>query len=162
MKTIAVYPGSFDPITFGHIEIIKRGLEIFDTVYVAVAANIRKKPLLTAQERVHLVQQSTLGFNKRLRVEAFDGLVVDYALKKKAKVIIRGLRATSDFDYEFQMALTNRNLTDKIQTLFLMPSQKHFYLSSSLIKELVWLGGKVSDFVPAVVEKKISRKIAAE
>lgn len=161
MKTIAVYPGSFDPITHGHIEIIKRGLEIFDTVYVAVAANIRKKPLLTPQERVDLVRQSTSGL-KGLKVEAFDGLVVDFALRMKAKVIIRGLRATSDFDYEFQMALMNRNLTDKIQTLFLMPSQKHFYLSSSLIKELVWLGGNVKDFVPAVVERKISRKITGK
>lgn len=159
MKKTAVYPGSFDPVTFGHIDIIQRALAIFDTVYVAVANNVSKKPIFSTAERVDFIKQATHKF-KNIRVEAFDGLVVDYAASKKSRVIIRGIRATSDFDYEFQMAMTNRKLAGKIQTVFLIPSDSHFYLSSTLIKEVARLGGRIEDFVPPTVAQKLVSRIS--
>lgn len=153
-KNVAIYPGTFDPITFGHLDIIRSGLKMFDSLYIAVAANTRKKPVFTADERVELIKDATRGL-RGIHVEAFDGLVVDFAKIKKAKVIIRGIRATSDFDYEFQMALMNRKLSLKIQTIFLMPSEENFYLSSGLIKEITHLGGSIGDFVPGYAAGKL-------
>jgi pantetheine-phosphate adenylyltransferase len=161
MKNTAIYPGTFDPITFGHIDIIKRALEIFDKLYVAVASNTNKRPIFTAPERMDFIARATRNL-KGVAVESFDGLIVDYAAKKGTNVMIRGLRATSDFDYEFQMALTNRKLNKAIQTVFLIPSEQNFYLSSSLIREVARLGGKIRDFVPAYVENKLIERLRGE
>lgn len=153
----ALYAGSFDPVTYGHIDLIDRARQLFDRVYVAVAINDEKNPLFSIEERVKLLMQA-FGHKKDVTVDTFDGLMVDYARSKKIGIIIRGLRATSDFDYEFQMALTNRMLTDHIDTMFLMPSEKHFYLSSRLIKEISRLGGDVSRFVPPFVERALTKQ----
>ncbi len=150
----ALYPGSFDPVTYGHIDLIDRARQLFDEVRVAVAINDDKKPLFSIEERIHLLKKA-IGNKKGVTVNCFDGLAVDYARKNKMGIIIRGLRATSDFDYEFQIALTNRQLAADIDTMFLMPSEKHFYLSSRLIKEIARLGGNVSKFVPPFVEKEL-------
>ena len=158
MPKRAVYPGTFDPVTLGHIDVIQSALKFFDEVYVAVARNTSKEPVFSTEERIGLLQRATRSL-RRVRVEAFDGLVVDYARKKKAKVVIRSVRATSDFDYEFQMALMNRKLAPEVQTIFLMPSEKHFYLSSTLIKEVARLGGRVKDFVPPFVEEHLTRAL---
>lgn len=158
MKTAAVYPGTFDPVTYGHIDIIARAREIFDILYVAVAQNTSKATIFSTAERILFIQRATKQW-KSVRVEAFDGLVVEYAEKRKAQVMIRGIRATSDFDYEFQMALTNRKLKESIQTVFLIPSETHFYLSSTLIKEIARLGGRIRDFVPSFVEQSLIRRL---
>ena len=146
----ALYPGSFDPVTYGHMDLIDRARQLFGEIYVAVAINNEKQPLFSAEERLRLLKQA-VGKKKGITVDTFDGLIVDYARVNKIGIIIRGLRATSDFDYEFQMALTNRILADDIDTMFLMPSEKHFYLSSRLIKEIARLKGDVSRFVPSFV-----------
>ena len=158
MNAYAVYPGSFDPVTYGHLDLIKRALTIFDRVTVAIAKNIGKIPLFTLSERVEMMRQATRSL-KGVKVEPFDGLVVEYVRRKKAKVVIRGLRMISDFEYEFQMALTNRKLDRGIETIFLMPSENYAYLSSRLIKEAAALGAKVSDFVPPFVEKRLKEKL---
>ena len=149
-RSRALYPGSFDPVTFGHIDLIDRARQLFDEVFVAVAVNDEKQPLFSGEERLRLLK-AAVGKKKGVTVAAFDGLIVNYAKSKKINIIIRGLRATSDFDYEFQMALTNRELAGVIDTIFLMPSEKHFYLSSRLIKEIARLKGNVSAFVPPFV-----------
>ena len=149
-KRRALYPGSFDPVTYGHMDLIDRARQLFGEIYVAVAINNEKQPLFSAEERLRLLKQA-VGKKKGITVDTFDGLIVDYARVNKIGIIIRGLRATSDFDYEFQMALTNRILADDIDTMFLMPSEKHFYLSSRLIKEIARLKGDVSRFVPSFV-----------
>ena len=149
-RSRALYPGSFDPVTFGHIDLIDRARQLFGEVFVAVAVNNEKQPLFSAEERLRLLKEA-VGKKRGVTVDAFDGLIVDYARSKKINIIIRGLRATSDFDYEFQMALTNRELAGSIDTIFLMPSEKHFYLSSRLIKEIARLRGDVSAFVPPFV-----------
>ncbi|MBU3958890.1 MAG: pantetheine-phosphate adenylyltransferase [Candidatus Omnitrophica bacterium] len=154
----AIYPGSFDPITYGHIDLIKRAQEIFSEVIVAVARNPYKRLLFSPAERVDMVKKATAGF-RGVMVEEFDGLVVDYALKKKAKVLIRGLRMISDFEYEFQMALTNRKLKADIETIFLMPQESYSYLSSRLIKEAASLGADLSFFVPDFVEEALKKKL---
>jgi len=153
----AIYPGSFDPVTYGHIDLIHRALSLFDEVFVVVAKNPEKKPLLDVIERVRLVERAVRDL-KRVCVESFDGLTVEYAKKKGAQSVIRGLRATSDFDYEFQMALTNRELAKDVDTIFLMPSETHFYLSSKLIKEIAERGGDVSSFVPDFVAAELRKK----
>ena len=158
MKVKAVYPGTFDPVTYGHIDVIRRAGKLFDTVYVAVASNQQKNPLFTSQERVSYIKRATRSL-KNVHVDAFDSLVVRYAQKKGAKVMIRGMRATSDFDYEFQMALMNRKLSDAVQTIFLMPSERHFYLSSTLIKEIARLGGSLQNVVPTYVEKALKARL---
>ncbi|MBU1862530.1 MAG: pantetheine-phosphate adenylyltransferase [Candidatus Omnitrophica bacterium] len=158
MKKRAIYPGTFDPITNGHLDVIQRALELFDTVYVAVVQNVAKKTLFSSQERLVLIKQATSGFSG-LEVEAFDGLVVDFAAQKKVRTIIRGLRAISDFDYEFQMALTNRKLCPIVETIFLMPSEDNFYISSKLIKEIATLKGNVSQFVPPAVVKALKERL---
>ena len=157
----AVYPGSFDPVTYGHLDLIERALRIFDKVTVAIAKNVGKDPLFTMRERMEMMQEATRSL-KSVEVDSFDGLVVDYVRKKGASVVIRGLRMISDFEYEFQMALTNRKLNDKVETIFLMPSENYAYLSSRLIKEAASLGAKVSDFVPPFVEKHLKEKLTRQ
>ena len=157
LKRKALYPGSFDPITYGHMDLIDRALQLFDEVHVAVATNEEKVPLFGLEERMRMVKQA-VAKKKRVIVRAFDGLSVRYAQEHQIKTIIRGLRATSDFDYEFQMALTNRTLAKNIDTVFLMPSETHFYLSSRLVKEIAKFGGDVHSFVPAFVDQLLREK----
>lgn len=157
-KNIAIYPGTFDPVTYGHIDIIERAANLFDVVVVGVAYNINKTPMFTKEERKDLIKAVTKKY-KNVRVEMFNGLLVDFAKSRKANVIIRGLRAISDFEYEFQMSLTNRKLAPGITTMFLMPNEKYTYLNSSLVRELSKLKGDISNFVPPVVEKKLKLKL---
>lgn len=159
MSQIAIYPGSFDPVTYGHIDLIKRATRIFDEIIVAVAENSHKKTLFSLAERLDMLKESTKGL-KHIRVEAFDGLVIKYARRKKVNVLIRGLRMISDFEYELQMALTNRRLSETIETVFLMPSEGYSFLSSTLLKEAASLGANVSSFVPKFVERKIKERFA--
>lgn len=158
MCQIAIYPGTFDPVTYGHIDLIKRAQEIFSEVVVAVAHNPHKKPLFSIKERVAMLKKATADF-KGVVITDFDGLVVDYARKHKSKVLIRGLRMISDFEYEFQMALTNRKFSPDIETIFLMPQESYSYLSSKLLKEAASLGADLSCFVPDFVEKALKRKL---
>lgn len=160
-KQIAVYPGSFDPITFGHLDIIERGLDVFEEIIIAVACNSAKKSLFSTQERIHFIE-TTIGDNSRLRVDTFDGLLVDYVSKQGAKVILRGLRAVSDFEYEFQIAQMNHNLKSEIETLFMMTSVPYGYLSSSLVKEVASLEGSVETLVPTVVLDALKKKFSNE
>lgn len=155
---IAIYPGSFDPITNGHIDIIKRAIMLFDQVIVSVTRNLSKSPLFDETERVQMIRESLNGFS-HITVESFDGLLIDYARQKQASAIIRGLRAVSDFEYEFQMALVNRKLHDDVVTVFLMTHDKYSYLNSSIVKELVRLGGDVDFFVPAHVRTRLEEKL---
>ncbi len=156
-KTIAVYPGTFDPITNGHLDVIERASKLFDEVIVGIAHNINKNPLFSKEERKDLVQK-TAGKYKNVKVEVFSGLLVDFAVKKKAKVIVRGLRAISDFEFEFQMSLTNRKLAPQVTTVFLMPNEKYTYLNSSLVRELARFHADIKNFVPDVVRKKLLLK----
>ena len=150
--TRGVYPGTFDPVTYGHIDLIERALTIFDEVVVAVAhESPDKTPLFTVKERVALLRKATASMGGRVTVEDFHGLVVDYARQKKASAMIRGVRMISDFEYEFQMALTNRKICNEIQTIFLMPHESYVYISSRLVKQLAVLGGDISSFVPKFV-----------
>ncbi len=158
MKKIAIYPGTFDPLTNGHIDIIERALKIFDELIVAVAHNPHKNPLFTVEERLEMLKL-VMKDMKGVKVEDFDGLLMDYAQKKGANVVIRGLRAVSDFEYEFQMALTNRKLNDQVETVFLMPAESYTYLSSRIVKEVVGLGGHVNEFVPEIVEQRLREKL---
>jgi len=155
-KRIAVYPGSFDPITYGHVDVIRRSLKIFDKVIVAVLDNENKSPLFTAEERIGMIKNVVKGMP--VEVETFSGLLVDYMKKKKTHTVIRGLRAMSDFEHEFQMATVNKFMDDDIETIFVMTDKKYFYLSSRLAKELAKLGGPVSEFVPKPVEDKLKVK----
>ena len=158
-KRKAIYPGSFDPVTFGHLDLIERALNLFDELIVVVASNPSKKTLFTVEERVSFLK-AALKHRPQVKVESSEGLTVHLAVKAKAFTLIRGLRATSDFDYEFQMALTNRKLAPKIDTMFLMPSESFFYLSSRLIKEIAQLGGDVRRYVPAPVAVRIKNKFS--
>ncbi len=155
---IAVYPGSFDPITYGHIDIIKRASIIFDEVIVAIAINILKEPLFSVKERIELIENA-LQEIPHIKVESFDGLLVDYASTKQANAVIRGLRAVSDFEYELQMALMNRKLNESVITVFLMPHEKYSYLNSSIVKEVARFGGNVDSFVPPFVQEKLLVKL---
>jgi len=146
----AIYPGSFDPLTYGHIDVIERALRIFGRLIVAVAHNPEKQPWFSPEERFQMLRKATEGM-PGVEVDSFRGLLVDYARRRSATVIVRGLRALSDFDYEFQMALTNRKICSDIETVFLMPSEQYSYLSSRMIKEIVALGGEVGAFVPEFV-----------
>jgi pantetheine-phosphate adenylyltransferase len=157
MKT-ALYPGTFDPITFGHIDVIERARDIFDKVIVTVARNTAKQPLFTDAERVRMIRDVIKRYDN-VEVEAFDGLLVSFARKRKATAIVRGLRAVSDFEYEFQMALTNRKLAEGITTVFLMPHERYTYLNSSIVREIAMLGGNVSEFVPPGVQKLLAGKL---
>ncbi len=153
----AVYPGSFDPVTYGHLDLIRRALAVADELVVAVAHNPGKRPLFSLEERVALLRRATRGW-RGVRVEPFDSLVVDFCRAQRAGVIIRGVRMISDFEYEFQMALTNRKLADRIETIFLMPSEAYAYLSSRLIKEAGELRADLSAFVPPFVEQALRAK----
>jgi len=158
MKRIAVYPGSFDPITKGHEDLIRRSLEFVDQLIVAVAVNVAKQPLFSLDERVALIKQAVP--DKRVEVQSFEGLLAEFATKVGASVIIRGLRAVSDFEYEFQMALMNRNLAPKIETVFLVPAFDLTFVSSSLVREVARFGGDVSPLVDPGVQKALKRKFA--
>ena len=159
MRT-AIYPGTFDPITYGHLDVLERAIEMFDKVIVTVARNSAKSPLFTTQERMTMIRAATKKY-KQVDVDSFGGLIVDYAREKKATALIRGLRAISDFEFEFQMALMNRKLAGKyrLTTVFLMPHENHTYLNSSIIRELTRLHGDISDFVPPLVLKMLKKKM---
>ena len=154
---IAIYPGTFDPITNGHIDVLERALEIFDTVIVAIAVNSSKIPLFTKEERLDILKNVLKDYPKVI-VDSFDTLLMDYAKQKNATAIIRGLRAVSDFEYEFQMALMNRNIYPSASTVFLMPHEKYSFLNSTLIREISRLGGDISQFVPEYVKLKLEEK----
>jgi pantetheine-phosphate adenylyltransferase len=154
---IAIYPGSFDPITNGHLDILERALRLFDKVVITIARNSAKNPLFTEKERVALIQKATKDF-RNVEVDSFDGLLVKYVQKKNAIAVVRGLRAMTDFEYELQMALMNRKLDENMETVFLMPNEKYTYLSSNFVREIARLGGDVSKFVPPVVLKALRQK----
>jgi|SRR5438034_8347109 len=156
-EIIAIYPGSFDPITNGHLDLIERGSKLFDRLVVAILTNLEKRPLFTVSERVEMLKSVSAGI-PNVAVDTFSGLLVDYAVRKQAHVIVRGVRAFSDYEYELQMALMNRKLEPKLETVFLMPAETYTYLSSRLVKEIVQHGGSVADLVPPVVEQRLRRK----
>jgi pantetheine-phosphate adenylyltransferase len=157
MTKIAIYPGSFDPITNGHVDIVQRSLEMFDKVIVAIANNVRKSSLFDVDERrAHIL--SAVGSNARVEVDAFEGLLVEYVKKRGARTVVRGLRALADFEYEFQLAHMNRRLGQGMETMFLMTSEKDFYVSSSLVKEVAQFGGDVTGLVPPMVQQALVAK----
>ncbi|MFH1361713.1 MAG: pantetheine-phosphate adenylyltransferase [bacterium] len=153
----AIYPGSFDPVTNGHLDVIKRAAKLVDQVIVAVIRNPHKKPQFSLDERVKMLKEVLRG-RKNIKIDSFDGLLVKYAKKVKATVIVRGLRAVSDFDYEFQMALTNRKMVPEIETIFFMTDYRYSYLSSSFVKEIAGLGGEIKDLVPAQIVPYLQAK----
>jgi pantetheine-phosphate adenylyltransferase len=155
--SLAVYPGTFDPITNGHVDILRRSLKLFDRVVVAIAENVRKQPLFTLDERRDLIT-GALGGDPRVEVDAFQGLLADYCKRKQAAVVIRGLRAVADFEYEFQLAHMNRRLAPEVETMFLMTGEESFYVSSSLVKEVALMGGDVSRMVPPGVARALEEK----
>lgn len=158
MENKAVYPGSFDPITNGHVDIILRGLKIFDKILIAVLKNPKKRPLFSTKERVAMIQEIFAPYDN-IEIKAFDGLLMEFAKKNKARIVIRGLRAISDFEYEFQMALMNQKLNPEIETFFMIPSLNYSFLSSNMVKEVFMLGGGIHDLVPEVVGKKLKVKL---
>jgi len=159
MKTsLAIYPGSFDPVTNGHLDLIERGTKIFDRLVVAVLLNLDKEPLFPTTERVEMLREVTRQWSN-VEVDVFDGLLVDYARKRNAQVILRGIRAFSDYEYELQMALMNRRLESAIETVFMMPAEKYSYLSSRLVREIAHLGGDIKGLVPPVVEQRLRAKV---
>ena len=157
MKRVAIYPGSFDPVTNGHIDILERGLKLFDKIIVAILLNPGKDPLFTVEERIHMLKLSLKKFNN-IEIDTFSGLLVDYAAKRKSHAILRGMRAVSDFEYEFQLALMNRRLNREIQTVFLMTGLRWIFTSSSIIKEAARFGGNINGMVPPVVNHKLKEK----
>jgi len=158
MTKIAIYAGTFDPLTLGHMDLIERGSEIFERLILAVVVQPPKDNLFDVEERVIMAKDAVKAIDN-VKVVAFDGLLIDYARRNDIKVLIRGLRAYSDFEYEFQMALTNRKLAPEIETLFMMPNEIHSYVSSSTVKEVARLGGDISDFVPVTVRRAVEKKI---
>jgi pantetheine-phosphate adenylyltransferase len=161
-KVVAIYPGSFDPLTNGHVDIIHRGARLFDRIVIAVLINLEKAPLFTVPERVEIAREAFRG-HANVEVDTFDGLLVDYARRRGAGVIVKGLRAVSDFEFEMQMALMNRRLNPEVETVFMMPTQPYTYVSSRLVKEVVALGGSVHGLVPESVEKRLrDKKLARE
>jgi pantetheine-phosphate adenylyltransferase len=157
MERTAIYPGSFDPVTNGHLDIINRGLKIFDRIVITILANPAKKTLFSVEERMHLLRESTEGI-ENIEIDAYDGLLVDYAQKRGAHAILRGMRAVSDFEYEFQMALMNRRLNREVQTVFLMTGLRWIFTSSSIIKEAAQFGGDIESMVPPVVHDKLKER----
>ncbi len=160
--TVAVYPGSFDPITNGHVDIVRRSLQVFDRVIVGVAFNPHKDSAwFTPEERVEMIRETFRAESDRVLVDAFSGLLVDYAVTRGANVIIRGLRAVADFEYEFQMTMMNRHLTPQVETIFMMTGESHFYTSSRLVKEVASLGGNVAGLIPDNVVPRLTARAAA-
>jgi pantetheine-phosphate adenylyltransferase len=160
MSTLAVYPGSFDPLTNGHVDIISRGTRMFDRIIVAILVNAEKAPMFSMDERVEITRE-VFKEHKHVEIDTFGGLLVDYVERRKAQVIVRGLRAVSDFEFEFQMALMNQRLNPKIETVFMMPAEQYTYISSRLIKEVFSLGGRVHGLVPELVEQRLREKSLA-
>jgi pantetheine-phosphate adenylyltransferase len=160
-SVIAIYPGSFDPITNGHLDLIERGAALFDKLIVAILRNEEKRALFTVDERVDMLREATRGFSN-VEVASFDGLLVDYAARCGASVILRGIRAVSDYEYELQMALMNRRLCPEIETVFLMAGEAHSFISSRLVKEVIRLGGKLSGLVPPFVEGRLRERLLGE
>ena len=160
MPTLAVYPGSFDPLTNGHVDIISRGARLFDRIIVAILVNAEKAPLFSMEERVEITR-AVFRDQPNVEVDTFDGLLVDYVARRRAQVIVRGLRAVSDFEFEFQMALMNQRLDPTIETIFMMPAEQYTYISSRLIKEVFSLGGRVHGLVPDMVEERLRDKRSA-
>lgn len=159
MKPVrAIYPGSFDPVTNGHLDLIERGAKLFDRLLVAVLRNLEKEPLFPVAERVEMLREVTQPW-PNVEVDIFDGLLVDYARRRGGQVLLRGIRAISDYEYELQMALMNRKLAPAIETVFMMPAETYSYLSSRLVKEIVRLGGDVAGLVPPIVEKRLRAKV---
>lgn len=156
----ALYPGTFDPITFGHIDIINRARGVFDIVVIAVASNLEKKPLFTEKERIAMIEES-LDKHDGIEITSFDGLTVKFAKSIGAAAIVRGIRAVSDFEFEFQMALTNRKMQPDVETVFLTPDEKHSYISSSLVKDIARRGGDITCFVPEAVKKELAKKFSS-
>lgn len=154
---IAIYPGTFDPVTNGHLDILERAVKLFDKVIISVARNSTKNTIFTEDERIALLKIVSKKY-KKVQVESFSGLLVEYARRKKATAIVRGLRVISDFEYEFQMALANRRLHEDVETVFLMPNEKYTYLSSSIVREVARLNGNVRDFVPPVIQRALKKK----
>jgi len=162
MKSVtAIYPGSFDPVTNGHLDLIQRGAKIFDRLVVAVLRNLEKQPLFKASERVDMLREVTKPW-PNVEVDVFEGLLMDYARHKDAQVILRGIRAISDYEYELQMALMNRKLEPRIETVFMMPAEAFSYLSSRLVREIAQLGGSVKDLVPPVIEEHLRAKLGVK
>src|SRR3954469_1953762 len=157
MSTLAVYPGSFDPLTNGHVDIIERGARLFDRIIVGILVNAEKSPMFSMAERVEIAR-AVFKDHPNVEVDTFDGLLVEYVARRQANVIVRGLRAVSDFEYEFQMALMNRELASTIETVFMMPAVQYSYISSRLIKEVFALGGRVHGLVPEMVEQRLTEK----
>jgi len=160
--TTAIYPGSFDPLTYGHIDVIERSARLFDRVIVSILTNAQKAPLFSVDERTEIMREILKPRFPNVEVEVFHGLLVDYAAQKKAQVIVRGIRAVTDYEYEFQMALMNRRLKPEIETVFMMPAEKYSYLSSRLVKEIAELGGSVAGLVPETVEKRLKQRFQRE
>jgi len=157
-RQVAIYPGTFDPITYGHIDVVKRATQMFERVIVLVARNASKTPLFTDDERIGMIK-GVFRRSPQVEVDGFSGLLVEYARRRNAAVVIRGLRAVSDFEYEFQMALTNRKLAPTIDTVFLVPHERYTYLTSSIVREVARLGGDVSDFVPEHVRQRLLARL---
>lgn len=155
---MAIYPGSFDPLTNGHLDLIERGAQIFETLVVAVARNLEKEPLFAVKERVEMIEAVTYEW-KNVEVDVFDGLLMNYAKAKGARVVMRGIRAISDYEYELQMALMNRKIEPDIETVFMMPAEAFSYLSSRLVKEIARLGGPIKGLVPPIVEERLRAKV---
>lgn len=156
---IAVYPGSFDPVTNGHLDVIERGAQIFDQLIVAIARNLEKDPLFAVKERVEMLEAVTFDL-KNVEVAVFDGLLMNFAREQNARVILRGIRAVSDYEYELQMAMMNRKIEPQIETVFMLPGEAYSYLSSRLVKELARLGGPVKGLVPPIVEERLRAKVS--
>ena len=155
---VAIYPGSFDPVTNGHLDLIERGTKIFDRLIVAILRNLEKEPLFSLPERVEMLGEVTRPWSN-VEVDVFDGLLVAYARKRNARVLLRGIRAISDYEYELQMALMNRKLESQIETVFMMPAEAYSYLSSKLVREIARLGGSITGLVPPVVEQRLRSKV---
>jgi pantetheine-phosphate adenylyltransferase len=158
-KSIAIYPGSFDPVTNGHLDLIERAEQMFDLLIVAVLKNVDKQPLFSVNERVEMLREVTKHWSG-VEVDVFEGLLVEYARKRHAGVILRGIRAISDYEYELQMALMNRKLEPRLETVFMIPGEPYSYLSSRLVREIAQLGGPLDGFVPAVVEQRLRAKVS--